>query len=296
MKTLDAARGKWRGILLQMGIEREHLTGNHAPCPLCGGQDRFRFDNKNGNGSYICNQCGAGTGMQLLQRVKGWDFATAAAEVDKVLGNVQADQVKPAMDEERRKGLLRALWKASKPITADDLAGRYLASRGCHWCEDMRFVEQCPAPDGVKRPALIAMVRDAEGKPVNIHRTFLGENGKADMENPRAMMPGPVPDGSAIRLAPPSLNMGVCEGLETAYAAAARFGVPVWSAVDAGKLAKWIPPEGCKSVIVFGDNDANFTGQAAAYGLAHRLAIKGYAVRVEIPETICTDWADGAST
>jgi putative DNA primase/helicase len=295
MKTLDAARGKWRGILLQMGIEREHLTGNHAPCPLCGGQDRFRFDNKNGNGSYICNQCGAGTGMQLLQRVKGWDFATAASEVDKVLGNVQADQVKPAMDDEKRKELLNRLWKAGRSIEPDDLAGWYLTGRGCPIdCPDLRFVEQCPAPDGVKRPALIALVRDAEGKPANIHRTFLGESGKADMNNPRAMMPGCVPEGSAVRLAPVSELMGIAEGIETAYAASKRFGLPVWSAIDAGKLAKWKPPELCKSVVVFGDNDANFTGQAAAYALAHRLALKGYAVSVQIPETTGTDWADMA--
>ncbi|MDI5829610.1 hypothetical protein MJN51_36035, partial [Salmonella enterica subsp. enterica serovar Kentucky] len=34
----------------------------HAPCPACGGKDRFRFDD-NGRGSFICNQCGAGDGL-----------------------------------------------------------------------------------------------------------------------------------------------------------------------------------------------------------------------------------------
>jgi len=294
MKTLEAAKGKWKGILLQLGVDRAHLTGNHAPCPLCGGEDRFRFDNKHGNGSYICNQCGAGTGMQLLQRLKGWDFKTAAGEVDKVLSNVQEDAVKPALDDEKRRELLRKLWQSSKPLEPDDQAGWYLTGRGCDWqgCKDLRFVEQCPAPDGVKRPALIAMVRDAAGNPVNIHRTFLGENGKADMDNPRAMMPGPVPEGSAVRLFPVAETLGIAEGIETAFAAAMRFRVPVWSAIDAGKLAKWQPPEGCKSVVVFADNDANFTGQAAAYSLANRLALKGFHVSVMVPEAAGTDWAD----
>jgi putative DNA primase/helicase len=293
MKTLDAAKGKWKGILLQLGVERAHLTGNHAPCPLCGGEDRFRFDNKHGNGSYICNQCGAGTGMQLLQRLKGWDFKTAAGEVDKVLSNVQADQVKPALDDEKRRELLRKLWQASKPIEPDDQAGWYLTGRGCAiGSKDLRFVEQCPAPDGIKRPAMIAMVRDAEGKPANIHRTFLGEGCKADMDNPRAMMPGPVPEGSAVRLFAPAETMGIAEGIETALAAARLFKVPVWSAIDAGKLAKWIPPEGCRNVIVFGDNDDKFGGQAAAFTLAHRLAVKGYSVTVRIPDNTGTDWAD----
>lgn len=294
MKTLDAARGKWRGILLQLGLPDVHLTARHAPCPLCGGEDRFRFDNKHGNGSYICNQCGAGTGMQLLQKVKGWDFATAAGEVDKILGNVKADAVKPAMDDEKRRKLLNDLWRAGKPIQADCMAGFYLASRGVGLCEcpDLRFVEQCPAPDGVKRPAMIALVRDAEGTPVNIHRTFLGEGGKADMDNPRAMMPGSIPPGSAVRLFAASQTLGICEGIETAFAASKRFGLPVWSAIDAGKLVKWQPPEGCKSVVVFGDNDRTFTGQAAAFTLANRLAVKGFDVSVQIPEQEGTDWAD----
>ena len=294
MKTLDAARGKWRGILLQLGIDEKHLTGNHGPCPLCEGVDRFRFDNKHGNGSYICNQCGAGTGMQLLQKVKGWDFATAAGEVDKILGNVKADAVKPAMDDEKRRKLLNDLWRAGKPIQADCMAGFYLASRGVGLCDcpDLRFVEQCPAPDGVKRPAMIALVRDAEGKPANIHRTFLGLSGKADMDNPRAMMPGSVAEGSAVRLFPVAERLGIAEGIETAYAASKRFGLPVWSAIDAGKLAKWQPPAGCKSVVVFGDNDRSFTGQAAAFTLANRLAVKGFVVSVQIPEQAGTDWAD----
>lgn len=295
MKTLDAAKGKWKGILLQLGVDRKYLTGNHAPCPLCGGNDRFRFDNKHGNGSYICGQCGAGTGMQLLQRLNGWDFATAAGEVDKVLGNVPPDTVKPAMDDEKRRGLLRALWQSAKPITHDDLAGRYLTARVAGWreCPDLRFVEQCPAPDGVKRPALIALVRDAAGNPVNIHRTFLGPNGKADMDNPRAMMPGPIPDGSAVRLAPPSAVIGIAEGIETALAAAKRFSVPVWSAINSTVLAKWQPPQGCELVMVFGDNDAKFGGQSAAYALAHKLAVKGLEVTVHIPDKAGTDWADG---
>lgn len=298
MKTLDAAAGKWRGILLQLGLGEQYLRGPkvHGPCPLCGGVDRYRFDNQDGRGTYFCNGCGAGTGMQLLQKWKGWDFATAASEVDKVLGNVREDAVKPAMDDDKRREMLRRLWQASKPLEPDCMAGWYLTSRGCRWhgCPDLRFVEQCPAPDGVKRPALIALVRDAEGKPVNIHRTFLSESGKADMDNPRAMMPGAVPEGSAVRLFPVAERLGIAEGVETAYAASKRFGLPVWSAIDAGKLAKWQPPEGCKSVMVFGDADAKFAGQASAFALAHRLAVKGLAVSVHIPSELGKDWADVA--
>jgi putative DNA primase/helicase len=57
-------------------------------------------------------------------------------------------------------------------------------------------------------------------------------------------------------------------------------------------MKTWEPPAGVKSVVVFGDNDANFTGQDAAYTLAHRLALLKLAVEVMIPTAVGTDWAD----
>jgi putative DNA primase/helicase len=295
MNTLEAATGKWRGILSQLGLEDQYLRGPrvHGPCPLCGGVDRYRFDNQDGRGTYFCNACGPGTGMQLLQKWRGWDFATAAKAVDDVIGNVQTDQIKPAMSDEKRRDLLRKLWRAGVVMDGRDPASLYLHGRGClpKWITpDLRYVAECPAPDGVKRLAMIALVRDALGNPCNIHRTFFNETGKAK----RAIMPGPLPEGSAVRLFKPGVVMGIAEGIETAYAAAKRFQIPVWSAINAGNLAKWQAPEGCEGVKVFGDCDPKYGGQAAAYALAHRLAVKGLAVEVHIPDTMGKDWADDA--
>jgi putative DNA primase/helicase len=297
MKTLDAARGKWRGILLTLGIDEAHLHNRHGPCPLCGGVDRFRWDNKNGNGSYICNACGAGTGMQLLQNFKGWDFKTAAGAVDRVLGNVEAEAIPQAMPEADRRALLNRVWLSGRPLEAGDLAHTYLAGRvpmPKASLRDIRFSGACMAPDGVSRPAMLALVRGLDGKPVNLHRTFLGAQGKADMDNPRAMMPGRVPEGSAIRLFHThGERLGIAEGIETALAAAARFGLPVWSAINTTILAKWMPPANVKEVWIFGDADAKFGGQAAAYALAHKLAARhGIAVQVHIPDSLGQDWAD----
>jgi len=51
------------------------------------------------------------------------------------------------------------------------------------------------------------------------------------------------------------------------------------------------PPEGVKTVTIYGDNDANYTGQKSAYILANKLALKGVKVNVIIPEGV-GDWAD----
>ena len=49
---------------------------------------------------------------------------------------------------------------------------------------------------------------------------------------------------------------------------------------------------GLRHLIVFGDNDENFTGQTAAYSLANRLSLKGIKTEVRIPAKVGTDWAD----
>lgn len=295
-KTCDAARGKWRGILLSLGMDAKHLTGKHAPCPLCGGNDRFRFDNKDGAGTYICNQCGAGSGIDLVKAWQGWEFRTAAQEVDRILGNVSDDPApKPAMPEADRRRLMNALWTGAKPIEVDDPAGWYLTSRVAGWrnCPDLRFADAAPIPGGGKSPAMLALVRDAvTGAPATIHRTFLTTEGaKAAMDNPRAMMPGDLPEAVSVRLAEAGETLGIAEGIETALAAQVKFGVPCHAALTAGFLAKWQPPEGVTKVIVFGDADGNYTGQAAAYTLAHRLSRK-LQVEVRIPGQFGTDWAD----
>jgi putative DNA primase/helicase len=88
--TLERARGRWPEILYRFGIDRSFLRNRHGPCPLCGGRDRFRFDDLDGSGSYLCNQCGAskgpGAGIRLLMRFRDWDFKTAVQAIDELIG------------------------------------------------------------------------------------------------------------------------------------------------------------------------------------------------------------------
>ncbi|OQW44368.1 MAG: hypothetical protein A4S16_03510 [Proteobacteria bacterium SG_bin6] len=294
-RTADAAKGRWRGILAELGVGQSFLTGRHGPCPLCGGRDRFRFDDKEGRGTYFCSGCGPGTGLDLLQKLQGWDFKTAAAEVDRIVGNVPFVAPKPALDETKRAELLNQLWRSGRPVTPDDLAGRYLASRGLALptAPVLRFTPSARAPGGGEHPAMVAMIAGIDGRPASLHRTFLGPRGKADIAEPRATMPGPIAEGAAIRLHPIAEHLGIAEGIETALAAWVLFGVPTWSAMNATVLAKWRPPEGVRRVTVFGDNDPKFGGAAAAYALAHRLAARfGLEVEVKIPSEPGADWAD----
>ena len=53
-----AATGRWPGILAELGVPESALRNRHGPCPGCGGRDRFRFDNRDGRGTFICSQGG----------------------------------------------------------------------------------------------------------------------------------------------------------------------------------------------------------------------------------------------
>jgi putative DNA primase/helicase len=93
-KITDLANGQWPSILgVLAGITSEQLTDKHQPCPLCGGKDRYRFDDQDGTGSWFCNKCGGpsetgggGSGINLLMRRTGWTFKEAAQRIEQHLG------------------------------------------------------------------------------------------------------------------------------------------------------------------------------------------------------------------
>jgi putative DNA primase/helicase len=142
---------------------------------------------------------------------------------------------------------------------------------------------------------MAALVSDMSGNLVSVHRTFLNDDGtKADELSPSKMlMQGPIPHGSAIRLMKAASHMGIAEGIETALAAFMMTGIPTWSVISAVFMKTWEPPKGVKKLTIFSDNDATFTGQAAAYELARRLVMgKGIKVDVRVPPKTGEDWLD----
>lgn len=279
-KTVDLARGKWRGILMSLGIPGEMLVNRHGPCPLCGdGKDRFRFDDKEGRGTYYCNHCGAGDGVTLATKFMGQSFGEVMKRIDVILGSTSFKSEHPASrtDSDNTPSNFAALWSLGKPVTLQDTAGRYLNSRGLVIPDggSLRFVSSGFDGNGGAHPMMVALLVDPGGTPVQLHRTFLRPDGrgKALMAAPRRFMSGPVPSGASVRLHRYEGGpLGIAEGIETAIAAAMLYEMPVWSALDAGKLAKWRPPEQCRSVVIFADNDAHGKGMECARALSDRLS------------------------
>jgi len=304
--TIEASHGRWAEILPALDLPMSILDGKAQPCPLCGGRDRFTYDDRHGDGDYICRQCGAGKGINLIAKFRGWDFAEACKRVDEIIGNLPKDA--PAKKPARKidhKAACNRLWASGRPVEKNDPVALYFEMRGgLNWIDpDLRYVPAMYHKDprtGARSEhhGMIAMVRDVNGTPTTIHRTFLTADGrKANVDPCRKLMPGPFPKGAAVRLGGVAETIGVAEGIETARAASLIYRIPVWPAINEVGLQAWQPPAGVKRVIVFGDNDPNFVGQSAAFMLARHLSTddlkkRDLTVEVRIPSKTGDDWND----
>lgn len=218
------AQGRWRGVLPALGLSARALSGKHGPCPLCGGKDRFRFDDKGGRGTWICSKCGAGDGIELVKRIQGVEFKEAARLIEQHIGNapIIVGKGQQSRTDEQKRQEMRALWSRSKPITMEDAAGKYLNRRlgltvfpsALRFSPDERYSE--PGQKASWHPLMVAKVDPcdaaaAEGQTASLHRTYLDMFGnKADVASPRKMM-ATMPTGAAVRLAPHEDKLGIAE-------------------------------------------------------------------------------------
>lgn len=88
-EVMNSASGAWPSILNQLGVDSSYLTGKHSPCPGCGGKDRFRFDDKEGRGTWLCSGGGnfeSGDGVSLVAHVRQIEWKDAVNVVGEHLG------------------------------------------------------------------------------------------------------------------------------------------------------------------------------------------------------------------
>lgn len=286
----NQAQGRWESILVGLGIDQKYLNGKHHDCPVCcGGKDRFRFTNLNSKGGYICSQCGSGDGFELLMKVNGWDFKTAAKEVERYLPNAIEVKQKPKKDPLI---LLKRIAKNSH--TGLEVAG-YLKGRGLQPNDALKQCKLDYFVEGIKLgtfESMIGLIVDKDNQPVSYHVTYLQNRKKADVPSQKKIMPGvKTITGCAVRFGDGE-KIAITEGIETALAVQEISRLPVYAALNANNLEKLELPEHIKSVIIYSDNDSNYTGQKAAFTLANRLELKGVKVRVRIPKNVGEDFLD----
>ena len=274
--SAEKTQGRWKSILPAMGVEDKHLTGKHGPCPVCGGKDRFRFDDKDGRGTFICTNCGAGDGFKLVELVTGKDFKETIRDIERAAGVAEQEAKSATADADETLADMRAMWLAA------------VEPGKTQWWWD-RAVKVPDSPDIRYHPAMnaaLSLLRDTDGRVVNMHRTYFDPKR-------RLLMQLPIPAGSAVRACNfDDGEIGIAEGIETALAARDMFGTPTWASLTADNLSKWIPPKHATSIVIYADNDISFTGMWAAGTLAKRLVAQKKTVRVQFPDDIGDDWND----
>ena len=294
MNRLDVT-GKWYGILTALGIDRKYLQDRHGPCPICNeGKDRFRFDDKDGRGTYFCNTCGAGDGFELLQKVHGWSFVDCLDAIRPIIDNTT---IQPNKTKKDPVPALRKVAQMATQVVHNGDVDNYLNLRGLSdypisLKEAMLYTWEHGAKLG-PFPSMLGLIQDAKGVGVSWHITYTHNGRKLKGATSRKIMPpkGTI-TGAAIRLHEHEGTICLSEGIETAIAASKISKLPAFSVMNAHCMATFEPPEDVQSVKIYADNDKSYVGQKSAYQLAERLAAKNIDVEVLISPVPGEDWLD----
>ncbi|EHU9077667.1 DUF927 domain-containing protein [Escherichia coli] len=262
----SAAMGQWPNLLRHLGI-KVPKNGKHGPCPLCGGHDRFRFDDKEGRGTWICNQCGAGDGLSLISKAHGSAIKDAAKLIASLLPDQSTnhDQVKQNIknrrmhnnysDEQLEKKRQDAMTRANEMLneSSSDNSSPYIISKGLEALERLRTTTEYRV-GGITFHvgSIIVPLINASGVCVNVQLiTSTGEK--------RYLAGGQKQ--SAFHYIRGKQLFCIVEGYATGLSVHLATGASVYCAMDCGNLlpvaqiARSQHPDA--TILLCADNDAN---------------------------------------
>jgi len=281
MRTAEAVIGRWPEVFEYFGLPP--VTGKHhfkGECPICRKTGKFRSDDKDGRGTWICN-CDSGDGWKLLTLTQQKPIRDLMDEVDRIIGNSFTPDaravVRQASDIKQTRDAVIRQFANLKPLRDTD-GETYLKGRGISVLpssDAVRFCASQKAADNRIFQAIWSLVTDNKANICYLHRTLLENGKKANVDvakKQKALQEQNLLEhaGSvAIRLFPVSSTLGIAEGIETALSCRQVYNVNTWSVINAGFMAKFIAPTGVNHLVIFADMDQHSaTGHAAALACA----------------------------
>ncbi|WP_421247190.1 DUF927 domain-containing protein [Aeromonas jandaei] len=294
-----AANGNWPCVLGALGISVPQ-RGKHGPCPVCGGKDRFRLDDKEGRGTFFCNGCGAGDGLDLVAKATGKPIKEAAAMVAPLVGldgagmdpavRERLQQQQQARDEQDLKQTAFKYKKAARraaEIMQDCERGQssYLVRKGIGWAKGamnrtILVVCKVSFPPG----STVVPLTNEAGDLVSVQ--LIRE------DSVKHNWPGGPKFGAFHRIEGGEL-IALVEGYATGLSVHLTTGATVYCAMDCGNLmnvaeiARRQHPHAV--ILVCGDNDAKTEGNPGkAKAEAAAQAVGGL---VSLPP-VAGDWND----
>ncbi|GJA86501.1 alkaline-shock protein [Aeromonas caviae] len=294
-----AACGHWPELLAAVGIDIPR-RGKHGPCPFCGGSDRFRLDDKGGRGTWICNQCGSGDGLDLLARVTGKSTKEAAELIAPLVGlsaggldpvererihqqqQARAEQERKQDEQQRQKAARRAA-----AIAGDVAQGvsPYLTAKGLEWPQ-ATINRTLIREGGENYPAgsLVIPLTNEAGELVNVQLI------RAD--GSKRYLAGGQKAGAFHRIGGGAF-VAVVEGYATGLSVHLATGATVYCAMDCGNLAAVAQiarrqhPKA--RILLCGDNDAHTQGNPGKTKAEQAAAAIGGLIALP---PIAGDWND----
>lgn len=279
-----AAQGQWRDVLTANGISLPSGR-HHSACPICmAGKDRFRFDDKEGRGTWVCNQCGAGDGLSLYQQATGQSMSEAIRSLASYFGlSGQMTTADHARIEQRRQKAAKAAEEQRQKEASQREAAAALAQQ-----MEVEAVpcmaEQVPylARKGFSGFAVDVLARDYgphhAGSLLVVLFNIDGVTTSAeiiDSEGRKMALAGGQKKGSAAYIEPlgdslpeNAAHCGVVEGYATGLSVRALTGWPVFCGMskaglaDAARIARYNCP--AAQILICGDVGAEVEAEQAA--------------------------------
>ena len=233
--------GRWESILNSLGVKVPE-NKKHCGCPICGGKDRFRFDDKEGRGTFYCNQCGAGDGFTLASKALNLSIKDTVKVINSVVGNFKPLPVKRVVLPDYDKAASKAEYILSQSNLATDHAyltkkgvkahGIYVSSKGDLvlpiYSGKHLYSLQFISPDGKKRMLGGGRIKGCYG------------------------MIGKIPTNDNLVL--------LCEGFATAATLYECLGLPVFYCFNASNIypvAEMLVKERSLYPVICADNDSH---------------------------------------
>ncbi|MGB5855279.1 MAG: DUF927 domain-containing protein [Oceanisphaera sp.] len=271
-QVVSAANGHWCETFEGLGITIPS-RGKHGPCPACGGKDRFRFDDKQGRGTWFCNQCdqSSGDGLDLVCRVLSIDVKEATKKVASWLG-IDADGIEPAKrkqihhqqqariakQRQETEQKQQSVAARAQAILAGCEQGQsaYLERKGLGECSSTINRVRIDQAGIVFAPgSLVVPLTNASHQVVNIQ--FINANG-----DKRYLTGGKKSE--TFHHIEGGTRIAVVEGYATGLSVHQAIGATVYCAMDCGnlsavaKIARQHHPDAV--IVIAGDNDADTEG------------------------------------
>ena len=297
--VVAAACGHWPELLAAVGIDTPS-RGKHGPCPVCGGSDRFRLDDKGGRGTWICNQCGAGDGLDLVSKVTGKPPKEVAELLAPLVGLSaggldpaererihQQQQARAEADAKQAEQQRQKAARRAAAIAGDVAQGvsPYLTAKGLEWPQ-ATINSTLIREGGENYPAgsLVIPLTNEAGELLNVQLI------RAD--GSKRYLAGGQKAGAYHRIEGGEL-VAVVEGYATGLSVHLAIGATVYCAMDCGNLAAVAQiarrqhPKA--RILLCGDNDEHTQGNPGKTKAEQAAAAIGGLVALP---PIAGDWND----